>query len=168
MDFVTSHFGKMNLCTLTSWTLLQHICTIAITPKSEDKYFVKVFNWSEVHLSEMTCYKIHTLVVLNIEVGLKFGLKVGLEVGLKVGLVVGLKVVCAVTIVKGLWVSSLCLRVVKGRLVDRLSGIILGVDEACGRLLNGGGFNVTRWIVALIGVFFGNSSLKPMNVSIWF
>ena len=22
----------------------------------------KVFNWSEVHLSEMTCYKIHTLV----------------------------------------------------------------------------------------------------------
>ena len=32
------------------------------TPKSEDKYVVKVFNWSEVHLSEMTCYKIHTLV----------------------------------------------------------------------------------------------------------
>ena len=29
--------------------------------KSEDKYVVKVFNWSEVHLSEMTCYKIHTL-----------------------------------------------------------------------------------------------------------
>ena len=40
-------------------------------------------------------------MVLNIEVGLKFGLKVGLVVGLKVGLV-GLKVVCAVTIVKGL------------------------------------------------------------------
>jgi hypothetical protein len=45
-----------------SWTLLQHICphfwawlmnTIAITPKSEDKYVVKVFNWSEVHCSEM-------------------------------------------------------------------------------------------------------------------
>ena len=33
----------------------------AITPKSEDKYVVKVFNWSEVHLSEMTCYKIHIL-----------------------------------------------------------------------------------------------------------
>ena len=29
---------------------------------SEDKYVEKVFNWSEVHLSEMTCYKIHTLV----------------------------------------------------------------------------------------------------------
>ena len=29
--------------------------------KSEEKYVVKVFNWSEVHLSEMTCYKIHTL-----------------------------------------------------------------------------------------------------------
>ena len=51
MDFVTSHFGNMKL--LYS----------AITPKSEDKYVVKVFNWSEVHLSEMTCYKIHTLVV---------------------------------------------------------------------------------------------------------
>ena len=58
--------------TLTSWTLLRHICPhflawllfySAITPKSEDKYVVKVFNWSEVHLSEITCYKIHTLVV---------------------------------------------------------------------------------------------------------
>ena len=28
--------------------------TIAITPKSEDKYVVKVFNWSEFHLFEMT------------------------------------------------------------------------------------------------------------------
>ena len=25
-----------------------------ITPKSEEKYAVKVFNWSEFHLSEMT------------------------------------------------------------------------------------------------------------------
>ena len=33
----------------------------AIMPKSENKYVVKVFNWPEVHLSEMTCYKIHTL-----------------------------------------------------------------------------------------------------------
>ena len=48
---------------LTSWTLLQHICPhfwawlllySEITPKSEDKYVVKVFNWSDVHLSEMT------------------------------------------------------------------------------------------------------------------
>ena len=68
MDFVTKSFRKDE--TLTSWTLLQHICphfwawllnTIAITPKSEDKYVVKVFNWSEFHVSEMTCYKIHTL-----------------------------------------------------------------------------------------------------------
>ena len=29
--------------------------------QGEDKYVVKVFNWSEVHLFEMTCYKIHTL-----------------------------------------------------------------------------------------------------------
>ena len=66
--------------------------------------FVKknVSNYSELHFSEGTFYKIHTLVVLNIEFGLKFGLNVGFEVGLKVGLVVGLKVVCAVTIVKGL------------------------------------------------------------------
>ena len=40
-------------------------------------------------------------MVLIMEIGLKFVLNVGLEVGLKVGLV-GLKVVCAVTIVKGL------------------------------------------------------------------
>lgn len=40
-------------------------------------------------------------MVLIIEIGLKVVLNVGLEVGLKVGLV-GLKVVCAVTIVKGL------------------------------------------------------------------
>ena len=25
----------------------------------------KVFNWSEVHLSEMTCYKIHTLTIYS-------------------------------------------------------------------------------------------------------
>ena len=31
------------------------------TPVIEEKYVEKVFNWSEVHLSEMTCYKIHTL-----------------------------------------------------------------------------------------------------------
>ena len=68
MDFVTKSFRKDE--TLTSWTLLQHICPhfwvwlllySAITPKSKDKYVVKVFNWSEVHLSEMTCSKIHTL-----------------------------------------------------------------------------------------------------------
>ena len=68
MDFVTKSFRKDE--TLSSWTLLKHICphfwtwllnTIAIPPKSEDKYVVKVFNWSEVHLSELTCYKIHIL-----------------------------------------------------------------------------------------------------------
>ena len=56
---------------LTSWTLFQHICphfwvgllgAIANPPKSEEKYVEKVFNWSEVHLSDMNCYKIHTLV----------------------------------------------------------------------------------------------------------
>ena len=34
---------------------IQHMLLYsAITPKSEDKYVVKVFNWSEFHLSEMT------------------------------------------------------------------------------------------------------------------
>ena len=31
----------------------------------------KVFNWSEVHLSEMTCYKIHTLIAYCSNVDLK-------------------------------------------------------------------------------------------------
>ena len=31
-------------------------------PKSDDKYVEKVLNCSEVHLSELTCYKIHSLV----------------------------------------------------------------------------------------------------------
>ena len=34
---------------------------VANPPKSEEKYVEKVFNWSEVHLSEMTYNKIHTL-----------------------------------------------------------------------------------------------------------
>ena len=29
------------------------------------KMLKKVFNWSEFHLSEMTCYKIHTLGMWN-------------------------------------------------------------------------------------------------------
>ena len=74
MDFVTKSFRKDE--TLSSWTLLQHICphfwawllnTIAIMPKSEDKYVEKVFNWSEFHLFEMTCYKIHTLVLPTLQ-----------------------------------------------------------------------------------------------------
>ena len=48
---------------LISWILFQHICPhfwawlllySAIMPKSENKYVVKVFNWSEIHLSVMT------------------------------------------------------------------------------------------------------------------
>ena len=57
MDFVRSHFGKMKLWPVElifshfwAWFLLYS----ANTPKSEDKYVVKVFNWSEFHLSEMT------------------------------------------------------------------------------------------------------------------
>ena len=50
MDFVTKSFRKD-----------EPLLHSANPPKSDDKYVEKVFNWSEVHLSEMTCYKIHTL-----------------------------------------------------------------------------------------------------------
>ena len=43
MDFVTGLLGA-----------------ITNPPISDDKYVEKVFNWSEVHLSEMTCSEIHT------------------------------------------------------------------------------------------------------------
>ena len=36
--------------------------TIAITPKSEDKYVEKVFNSTEFHFSEVTSFKIGTLI----------------------------------------------------------------------------------------------------------
>ena len=52
MDFVTSHFGKMN-----HWPVEHFFKTYLSSLLGE-----KVFNWSEVHLSEMTCYKIHTLI----------------------------------------------------------------------------------------------------------
>ena len=46
--------------TLTSWTLLAHFFSrsVLIWKKSESK----VFNWSEFHFSEVTSYKIHTLI----------------------------------------------------------------------------------------------------------
>ena len=86
-----SHFGKMKL---TSWTLLQHVCphfwawllnTIAITTKSEDKYVAKVFNWPEFHFSEVTSYKIHTLMCIPTpnRINLKPGKKIMLFYGSK-------------------------------------------------------------------------------------
>ena len=61
------NFGKMQLCRV------EHICphfwawllnTIAITPKSEDKYVEKVFNSTELHFSKVTSFKIGTLVYI--------------------------------------------------------------------------------------------------------
>ena len=52
----------------------------AIAPKSEDKYVIKVFNWSEVHFSEMTCYKIHTLSTERIEAVLYIELEIDTKV----------------------------------------------------------------------------------------
>ena len=60
------------------WIVSAHLCTVTFgfpNPKKISfrgnymrKYGIlkKVFNWSEVHLSETTCYKIHTLVA-NLE-----------------------------------------------------------------------------------------------------
>ena len=54
MNFVTKSFRKD-----------EHLLHSADPPKSDDKYVEKVFNWSEVHLSEVTSYKIHTLEILS-------------------------------------------------------------------------------------------------------
>ena len=57
MDFVTSHFGKMNQLNTFSTYLSSLLGGFAIAPpKSEDKYVEKVFNRSEVHLSEIFPY----------------------------------------------------------------------------------------------------------------
>ena len=67
MDFVRSHFGKMNLCKVEHF--FEYIChhswvgatgATANPPKSDDKYAQKSVQL--VHLSEVTSYKIHTLV----------------------------------------------------------------------------------------------------------
>ena len=63
MNFIRSHFGKMQLwpvepkIQLYFWVehFLPHLL---IRKKSE----AKVFNWSELHFTEVTSYKIHTLV----------------------------------------------------------------------------------------------------------
>ena len=50
-------FGKMQLCRVEHLLLYS-----VIMPKSEDKYFEKVFNLTELHFSEVTSFKIGTLV----------------------------------------------------------------------------------------------------------
>ena len=72
MDFVTSHFGKMNLWPVEHFFQHMYLSSKLDSPliktlERENLILMismlkKVFNWSEVHLSEMTCYKIHTLV----------------------------------------------------------------------------------------------------------
>jgi hypothetical protein len=69
MDFVRSHFGKMNLWPVEHF--FEHICHHFWVgsllhqqrnhPKVMTNMLKKVFNWSEVHLSEVTSNKIHTL-----------------------------------------------------------------------------------------------------------
>ena len=83
MEFVTSHFGKMNL-----WPVEHFYNTFILTfgrdcyciqPKSEDKYVVRVFiNWSEVHLSEITLLQnpyfrqIHIILAISLTSYSKF------------------------------------------------------------------------------------------------
>ena len=69
MDFVTSYSGKMNLLPVEHFfnvlsSLLDGFagCNSKPTQKWWQICWKKVFNWSEVHLYEMNCYKIHTLV----------------------------------------------------------------------------------------------------------
>ena len=78
MDFVTSHFNKMNFWPVEHFQLntfstylssLMGGFVIAISKnhpkaKSDDKYLEKVFNWSEVHLvtkSKSYCPKKYTV-----------------------------------------------------------------------------------------------------------
>ena len=57
------YFVSQVMCTLAPYSvdLKTMLLYSAIMPKSEGKYVVKLFNWLEVHLSELTCYKVHTL-----------------------------------------------------------------------------------------------------------
>ena len=57
MDFITIHFGKMHLWPVEHFFLRFFLDQKLIWKKTEEK----VFNWSEVHLSEVTSYRIHTL-----------------------------------------------------------------------------------------------------------
>jgi hypothetical protein len=63
------NFGKMNPWPVEDF--FDHICHhfwlglllhLLHSPKSDDKYAQKELNWSEVHLSDVTSYKIYTLV----------------------------------------------------------------------------------------------------------
>ena len=62
---------------------MNFLIAIANPSKSEDKCFEKVFNWSEVHLSEMTCYQIHTLVILYICIYLSSALHLTLATSIR-------------------------------------------------------------------------------------
>ena len=64
MDFVTSHLRKMSLWPVEHFSTYLSLLlgrSAGCNSKPTQKYVEKVFNWSEVHLSEMTRYKIHTL-----------------------------------------------------------------------------------------------------------
>ena len=59
MDFIKSHFGKMQL-----WPVEHFWLTFFQISTDLEKNEPKVFNWSELHLSEVTSYKVHILAEL--------------------------------------------------------------------------------------------------------
>ena len=59
MDYIRSHFGKMNLWPVEHF--FPHFGVPLFSATGTVKWGKKVFDWSEVHLSEVTSYKIHTL-----------------------------------------------------------------------------------------------------------
>ena len=60
MDFVRSHFGKMQLRIVEHFFLQKKVAVVLHRYLFVKK---KVFNYSEVHFSEVTSYKIHTLAI---------------------------------------------------------------------------------------------------------
>ena len=58
MDFVRSHFGKMQLWQVEHFFLHKKVPVVLYRYLFVKK---KVFNWSGLHFSEVTSYKIHTL-----------------------------------------------------------------------------------------------------------
>ena len=86
MDFVRSHFGKMNLWPVEHFLSIFVItfgwvccCTCCTHLKVMTNMLKKVFNWSEVHVSEVNSYKIHTLAAnySSIVSGVRYAMSTG-------------------------------------------------------------------------------------------
>ena len=66
-NYLKYGFYKKSLwkdATLTSWTLFHHK-RVPVSTTDTLLWWKKCSNWSELHLSEVTSYKIHTLIKLH-------------------------------------------------------------------------------------------------------